>query len=41
MKQQQVLAFDRDLTHMLERDFPQQPMQIRHRVWGVLARKPE
>jgi len=36
-----VEAFDRDLTALLARDFPDQPLRIRHRVYAVIVRQPE
>lgn len=35
-----VETFDRQLAEMLRRDHPEEPLQIWHRVWAVIARKP-
>ena len=35
-----VAQFDNELQALLLRDFPQNPLQIHHRVWAVIARKP-
>lgn len=40
---EQVAAFDRELAEVLARDFPEQggaPLEIPHRIWCALARKP-
>lgn len=34
-------AFDADLARMLAAEFPADPLTILHRVWAVVARKPE
>ncbi|MEZ5647822.1 MAG: class I SAM-dependent methyltransferase [Alphaproteobacteria bacterium] len=34
-------AFDRDLTALLMREFPHQPLQIPHRLWCFIARNPQ
>ncbi|HEY5025445.1 MAG TPA: class I SAM-dependent methyltransferase [Acidimicrobiales bacterium] len=35
-----VAAFDRELAVLLERDFPNQPLAVPHRVWALVARAP-
>ena len=34
-------AFDKELGEMLKRDYPDEPLQVWHRVWAVIARKPK
>ena len=36
----QVAAFDRELQHVLETDFPDDPLAVPHRVFAVIGRKP-
>ena len=36
----QVDDFDRELAALLEREFPDEPLLIEHRVWAVITRKP-
>lgn len=36
----QLAAFDRDLVSLLNREFPQQPLQVPHRLWCFIARNP-
>ena len=40
MPPETVEAFDQELSNMLKRDYPDEPLNIRHRVWAVIARKP-
>ena len=35
-----ITAFDADLTRVLEERFPE-PLEVEHRVWAVMADKPE
>ncbi len=35
-----LAAFDRDLVSLLTREFPQQPLQVPHRLWCFIARNP-
>jgi hypothetical protein len=35
-----VAAFDTELAAILERDFPDQPLEVPHRVWVLVARSP-
>lgn len=35
-----VKDFDKALSELLEREYPDQPLRIWHRVWTVVARKP-
>jgi len=37
---QAVTRFDQELSEILWRDFPQEPLQIHHRVWAVIGTKP-
>jgi len=37
---EQVEAFDGELAAMLRREFPRQPLMIRHRVYAVIVRRP-
>mgnify|MGYP002632764374 CR=1 FL=1 len=37
---QEVASFDRELADLLRRDFPREPLMIKHRVWATVARKP-
>lgn len=41
MTHQQVNIFDNELAQMLEVDYPDEPLIIRHRVWAVVVRKPK
>ena len=34
-----VAAFDADLARMLKQRFPQEPLMVPHRIWGLLARR--
>ena len=36
----QVDVFDRELAAVLEREFPDEPLLIEHRVWAVITQKP-
>ena len=36
-----VADFDLELTELLKRDFPREPLAVPHRVWALVARKPE
>jgi ubiquinone/menaquinone biosynthesis C-methylase UbiE len=36
-----VEAFDRDLAAMLARDFPDEPLMVKHRIYAVVVRRPE
>lgn len=36
----EVQQFDTELASILTRDFPQNPLDIHHRVWAVIARNP-
>ncbi|MHC4421188.1 MAG: class I SAM-dependent methyltransferase [Planctomycetota bacterium] len=38
---EQVAAFDAALAEMLRREFPDEPLQVEHRVWAVILRKPQ
>lgn len=38
MTEEQVAAFDVELREMLRLRFPDEPMHIKHRVWGLIAR---
>ena len=40
MTPETVEAFDRELSKLLKRDYPDEPLKIWHRVWAVIARKP-
>ncbi len=40
MADDDVEAFDRDLADLLAREFPAEPLSIRHRVWAVVAERP-
>ena len=35
-----VAAFDEDLAALLAADFPEDPLQVPHRVWAMVAMKP-
>ncbi len=35
-----VAAFDAELADLLARDFPDEPLAVPHRVWALVARKP-
>ncbi|HLN41225.1 MAG TPA: class I SAM-dependent methyltransferase [Acidimicrobiales bacterium] len=35
-----VAAFDAELADLLARDFPHEPLAVPHRVWALVARKP-
>ncbi|MCU0481712.1 MAG: methyltransferase domain-containing protein [Anaerolineae bacterium] len=35
----QIQAFDRDHADQLARHFPQNPLEVHHRVWWIVARK--
>lgn len=37
---QAVEQFDHELREILRRDFPQEPLQIHHRVWALIGTKP-
>ncbi|MDY7109197.1 MAG: methyltransferase domain-containing protein [Planctomycetota bacterium] len=37
----QVEAFDRDLAAMLKRDFPFEPLMVKHRIHAAVVRRPE
>ena len=37
---EKVAAFDRELAELLRERWPQEPLQIEHRVWIVVARRP-
>ncbi len=41
MKDEQVATFDAELAEMLRREFPHEPLAIRHRIWAVVVRKPQ
>ncbi|MBC5806468.1 MAG: hypothetical protein DLM53_11570 [Candidatus Eremiobacter antarcticus] len=36
-----VAKFDTDLTQLLARDYPDDPILVPHRVWALVARSPE
>lgn len=41
MTDAEVDAFDRGLADLLAREFPAEPIPVRHRVWAVVARRAE
>lgn len=36
---EQVAGFDAELAALLEREFPEQPLPVAHRVWATIVRK--
>ena len=41
MTDEQVAAFDAALAQLLRREFPDEPLLIKHRVWAVIVCKPQ
>jgi SAM-dependent methyltransferase len=41
MSDEQVAVFDAALAELLRREFPDEPLLIKHRVWAVIVRKPQ